>query len=67
MDSDEEFFSGEEFETPQTSPVKEKFPENILMNNVLMGIEENAAKEAMRQSQRDALSSLGVKKLLAYG
>jgi len=23
MDSDEEFFSGEEFETPQSSPIKE--------------------------------------------
>jgi len=52
MDSDEEFFSGEEFQTPQSSPIKE----NILMENVLLGIEENAAKEAIKQSQREALS-----------
>lgn len=59
--SDDEFFSGDDFETPTDSPTKENTTPvteggNVLLNNVLLGIEENAAKEAMKQSRLDALS-----------
>jgi len=51
MDPDEEFFSGEEFETPQSSPIKE----NIFDGKCPAGYWRKCG-EGIKESQREALS-----------